>query len=219
MTNMLHDDDASLFATIVLTAVQDLCPPNQQSAYQYLGKLPKFSVNQFQLPDLKTFTGYLPTAGESQLSSQLVAQGYPGATPTAIRHLGQNLCGDVTGTRPESAVGDIQALFPDADLRQLKPIQELVHLVSSECPPINTYEADGLLSDLQTYLESNEKAFQQFQPPVLFGPTWTRVGPSTIRLTWSAIAVNGLSSYELWVQYQGAWTPLVLSGPWQRRGS
>ncbi len=113
-----------------------------------------------------------------------------------------------------TAIADLKLVLPGAGVARLPRVQELMGLVLHNCLQINPYQADGLLSTLTGYLVSNTRLASKSLPPIVIGPSWSRlIEPTSIRLTWSAIDTSSMTSYDLWVRTGTSWTRLVLPSP------
>ena len=174
----------------------------------------KILPSEVQLAGIPTYTSLFPSPTVSVLVSQLRNAGFKQVTADSITKLADQLCNDIKGIGLVRPADRLKLVLPGADLDQLKQIKQLSGLVLMRCSGLNSYQADGLLSSLTGYLVGNESFIVDILPPVVFAPTWTRSGPTSITVSWTAFDLSGIGSYELWIQSDGIWAQADI-GPTQ----
>lgn len=148
----------------------------------------------------------LSSAANGSIATQLDNLGFQ-VSGDSVGTLVNELCQDLHGSRNSSPVQDIQSLLPDADLQSLTALNGVVAQVTRTCTPLNSYQADGLVSSLYQYLAGNEQLATT--PLVITSLTWSWVGQGTIDVSWEAsyTAVQ----YDLWGSDNGGQWELLES--------
>jgi hypothetical protein len=184
--------EGGLASNIVVTYVQQNCSELIGASIKAVQGFSTASPLTLQIAGIDTFRSQFSSSLDSTLLAiQFQQHGFPKMTGNAIDSLTSNLCNDVLGKRNSTPSADVKAVLPGADLAQIDQVNRLYSLTLNRCS-LDNYQADGLLSNLTDYLISNVRIDLDFLPPIVFGPTWTRTGATSISLSWSALDASGI---------------------------
>lgn len=192
-----------LAANIVINEVQDHCDPLLTRAVTAVQGFFGAEPQQTKVASLTSFQT-LSALADSSIASQLNNLGYQ-VSSSSVATLVSDLCADVQGSRNSTPAQDVQALLPQADLGELTAMNGVTAQVSKTCTPFNSFEADGLVTNVYESLLANESLATT--PLVITSFTWSWVAAGEIQVTWSSTYQN--VPYSLWVNDGGQWQQLV----------
>jgi Fibronectin type III domain len=200
----ISDDawEGGLATDLVISAVQDSCDSLLARAVTVVQRFFGTHPQQTRVATVAHFQS-LSSSADGSIATQLDNLGFK-VSGHSVGVLVDELCRDLHGSRDSSPVQDIQSLLPDADLRLLPALNGVVAQVTRTCTPLNSFQADGLVSSIYQYLVSNEQLAAT--PLVITRLTWSWVSAGTINVNWAA-SYTGIE-YDLWVSNDGQWEQL-----------
>jgi hypothetical protein len=168
--------------------------------------------NPLRTADLPTISGYRSTLGglltTSTSGDALREAGFLLSDAQAKRFV-DTLHRDARGGQKLGITADLRTYVPGAKLGALSALQSVERAVLSRHPRLSRFQADQLISSVTSFVLENEALDIDTLPPFLLSPTWRWTGPDTISISWPAVDVNGVSSWDLWMQYQHEWSDLI----------
>jgi hypothetical protein len=205
-----HETDGGLALQVVMAAARYGCAARTPLAIQAVTSVHLDSP--LRAADLPTISGYRSTLGEVLATS---------TSGTALRNAGfalsdREVAGfvdalhrDARGGQQVGITTDLESYVPRARLAALPALQSVEHDVLARSPRLSRFQADQLLSSVSSFVLRNEALDIDTLPPFLLSPTWRWTGPDTISISWPAFDVNGVSNWDLWMQYEHRWSDFV----------
>ena len=200
--------EGGLATDLVIGAVQENCDSLLSRAVTVVQRFTGPDPQQTRVATVAHFQG-LSSLADGSIAAQLSSEGFQ-VSGDSVGTLVNELCQDLHGSRASSPVQDIQVLLPNASLPSLSALNGVVAQVTQTCTPLNSFQADGLVSSMYQYLVDNERLAAA--PLVITGMTWSWVGTGSINVRWAA-SYTGIQ-YDLWVSNDGQWEQLE-SGTYQ----